>query len=146
LNTGWTLDWQAPDWTVPGGVWSYQELTPMQAILQIVEAAGASIQSHPSEQTLSVAPRYPVSPWDWATTTADAVLPAAQVVGERGRWAPRPAYNAIYVAGQAGGVLVHVKRRGTAGELVAPMQLHRLTTDVPVGQERGRNELAASGN
>ena len=61
-------------WTVPGGVWTYDSLTPIAAVTRIAQAAGAVVLAHPYEDTLLVRPRYPVSPWAWASTAPDVTI------------------------------------------------------------------------
>lgn len=61
-------------WTVPAGVWTYDSLTPVAAIVRVAQAAGAVVLSHPYEDTLVVRPRYPVSPWAWGVTAPDVQI------------------------------------------------------------------------
>ncbi|MGS7457518.1 hypothetical protein, partial [Mycobacterium tuberculosis] len=41
--TGFTLDWQATDWTFPAGALSYQSQTAMQVIARLAETVGAVV-------------------------------------------------------------------------------------------------------
>lgn len=145
FNTGFNLTWDAPDWQVPGGVFSYDSKTAMEAIATVASAAGYVIQPAMASKTLTIQPRYPSSPWDWATATPAATVPESMIFRSSLRWEPKPDYNAVWVAGQSQGVMVNVKRIGSAGDLAAPMVVDPLITDVPAGREHGRNLLSDTG-
>lgn len=145
-NTGTTITWATVDWTVPAGVWSYQDSTPMDALSRLAAAAGAVILPDRASDDLTIRPRYLDSPWDWATATPVATLPVS-LIGQLGlSYKPSPGYNGVWVSGRDQGVLVHVKRTGSDGGDAAPMVVDPLILAVNVGTERGRNILAASGN
>ncbi|PAT39156.1 hypothetical protein CK623_11375 [Vandammella animalimorsus] len=144
--TGTALDWQITDWQVPAGAWSYQG-TPLQAVLRIAEAVGAVVRSHRTEQRLIVAPRYTALPWEWASATPDVQMAADVIVTDELRPAPRPDYNAIYVAGgPVGGVMGHVVRSGSARDRIAPMVQDDLITHADAARMRGSWALAAAGH
>ena len=75
LYSGFTLDYGSVDWPVPGGVWTYQQQTPMSAISALAAAAGAVVQSHPYLDTVQIRPRWPVSLWEWSATAPDKIVP-----------------------------------------------------------------------
>jgi len=146
LNTGWTVDFQGVDWLVSGGAFSYLNATPLQAIQQITEAAGAIIQAHQLDKQLIIKPRYPVSPWAWNATAPEFII-GESVMRQAGRsWRRGPDYNGLFVSGTNQGVLAKVMRTGTSGTSLAPMVTSDLITAVEVARERGRNELAGFGN
>lgn len=141
---GWDLDWRITDWTVPAGVWSHAG-TAMEACLTIAEAGGAYIQAEPFEQVLQVLPRYPAAPWHWTDLTPDFDLPEDVCVTEGIEWMDNPAYNTVFVAGQAGGVLGHITRVGTDGGLAAPMVTDPLMTHADAVRQRGMRILSDTG-
>lgn len=143
-SLGWSVDWQLTDWLVPAGAWS-QQGSYMKAVTAIAEAAGGYVQPHPIAQTLRILPRYPVKPWEWASATPDIELPAAVVERESLKWEEFPAYNAVFVTGEANGVIAHVKRTGTAGDVVAPMVADPLITHADAGRQRGISILGKTG-
>lgn len=145
-NTGFISDYQAQDWLVPGGVWSYSGLTAMQAIQRIAQASGAVIQSDPALKTMHILKRYPTSPWDWAAGAADYAVDQSYLATLAEAWRPSPTYNAVHVIGQTSGVIVHTTRQGSAGDLPAPMIVEPLCTDMLAGKERGRTIIANSGD
>lgn len=141
---GWTLDWQAADWLVPAGVWVFSG-TPIDAVSRIAAAAGAYVQAAPGARTLKVLPRYPVAPWDWHTATPAVILPAAAVLERGTEHAYRPAYNVVYVSGQAQGIRARVKRTGTAGDVAAEMIVDALVTHSDAAAGRGLEILGNTG-
>ena len=145
LTTGFTLHWTLPDWLVPAGAWSYQALTPVEALGRIVGAVGGTLLPHPSARTLTAGPRYPTAPWEWADTTPAVSLPLDAVSTLDLRWQEKPAYNAVYVAGERQGIIGRVVRAGTAGDRVAPLVVDGLITHADAARERGRAILADTG-
>lgn len=141
---GWTLDWQAADWLVPAGAWVFGG-TPLDAVSRIAAAAGAYVQAAPAARTLKVLPRYPVAPWDWHTATPAVILPAAAVLERGTEHAHRPAYNVVYVSGQAQGIRARVKRTGTAGDVAAEMVVDPLITHADAATGRGMEILGNTG-
>lgn len=139
------LQYDAVSWLVTGGAWYYDSMTPMAALLRIAEASGSVVQSHPSEPEVRVAPRYPVSPWDWPTTAPDVEIQDDIVTSTRLQLQSRPNYDAVIVAGERVGVAARVKREGSAGQTYAPQQVDQLITHADGARERGRNVLADRG-
>ncbi len=147
-NTGFSLQWNAQDWLIPAGAYSYENLTPIGAIKRLAEAAGYMLQSHPELKQLIVSPRYRVDPHKWTdpATALDAILPADLITQEGGSFTTRPAYNrAIVTGGPNGGVIVTVTCDGTAGDVLAPMTTDDLITHSDAGYQRGRTLIAEGG-
>ena len=144
VSNGWSVDWQITDWAIPAGVWAHTG-TPMEACLTIAEAAGAYIQADRVEQTLHVLPRYPAAPWNWGSMAPDIELPEDVCVTEGIEWVDRPDYNAVYVSGQADGVLAQVKKAGTAGDTLAQMIVDPLITHAYAARQRGLTALGDTG-
>jgi hypothetical protein len=141
----WTVDWQLEDWLVKAGAWKKQG-TYIEALNEIVAAAGGYLQPHPTAKTLRALLRYPVAPWNWGDVTPDYELPLAAFTNEGIEWNEKPVYDRVYVSGQAGGGrLTNVRREGTAGELVAQMVTEPLNTDSIAGRQRGQAILSDTG-
>lgn len=142
--TGWTLDWQCADWTVPAGAWSYQALPPIAAMARVVEAAGGILVPDRSAQTLVALPRWPVLPWAFAGATPAVEIPL-EVLSSATEALPVPGdpANAVYViGGDVGGVLGWVKRTGSAGDrLLSPIS-DPLATAEAAARARGARALA----
>lgn len=145
VSVGWGVDFGLTDWAVPGGTWDFQG-SYIGAVLDIASAAGAIVQPHRTDATLRVMPRYPAAPWNWNALSPDFVLPAAAVAVEGIQLLTRPDYNRVFVAGTNGaGVLGQVTRSGTAGDSVAPMVTHALTTHSDAVMQRGIAVLSDTG-
>lgn len=140
---GWTLDWQAADWSVPAGAWTYQALSPAQAIGRCAEAAGAIVMPARAAQTLTVQPRYPVLPWDWQTTAPDYEVPRDVLLRASGRYPQPEQANGVYVhGGPVGGVLAWARRTGSAGDRLAATVEDALLTTPTGARARAARILA----
>lgn len=144
VGVGWSLDWQLTDWLVPAGAWSHAG-SHIEACARIAEAAGGYVQASRNSRTLAILPRYPAAPWDWFGLTPDFSLPSAATTREAVEWLEKPAYNGVYISGEGMGILGHVTRAGTAGELLAPMIVDALTTHADAARQRGLAVLADTG-
>lgn len=145
LDTGYTLDWDTIDWTVPAGAWSYAERTPLDVIVDIAAGAGAVVQSDPADKTLHVRPRYPARPWDWPETAPDVELSSDIAVQITEALNVKPAYNEVFVAATAIGVQGWHSRAGEGGGIEAPQFTHALVSTTGVHQEVGSNILSDRG-
>lgn len=145
LPVGWHLVWDAVDWLVPGGTFSYADLAPMEAIAQLANAIGATVHSDPAEAELRVAPRYPVSPWGWEDAAPYAVLPAGVLGSGSSSWKGGTNADGVYVFAESAPTGALVKLAGSEGSLQVPMVVDRLLVHADAQRERGRQELAAAG-
>jgi len=143
--SGWALQWDAVDWQVDAGAWAYQGLTPVQAIARLADAAGAALQSELAGQALRVVTRWPVMPWDLPDATPDYSIPLGACLVTQQRPAllgTRP--NAVHVHGSGdGGILGHVVRNGTAGDIDLATVVNALMTDSVAARAYGGSLLAA---
>ena len=144
-NTGWTLIWSAPNWFVPAGSFSYQNLAPLDVVRRVAQSIGARVACDPTDNILTIVSTYPYAPWE-DPADPEYVIPENIVTALDGEWAARPGYNSIYCAGAANGVLVQATIAGSGGDSPAPMVVDPLITHVEAGRERGRFELASGGN
>lgn len=138
----WQLDWQAPDWLIPGGVFTAHNQTPIEIIKTLAEAAGAYVRPHATERKLSVLSRYPTAPWLWGEQQMDVQLPTDIIVTAGSEHMPGKGGNGVYVSGGEQGVTTFVKRSGTAGAALLPMVTNPLITDVNASTAVGIVELA----
>lgn len=142
--TGVGITWDVADWLMPGGVWQYNG-TPLAAALRLAESAGNVLRSHATDAQLIMAPGYTAMPWDWASATPDVSMPADIILTDSLEPDPSPEYNAVYVSGQQSGVLGHVVRTGTAGDLIAPPVTDPYITHAEAARMRGQRILGAAG-
>ncbi len=143
-GTGFTVDWQTVDWQVPAGVHTYQNKTSLGAVLGVVNGIGGVIVPDLSENTFTVRPYYPVSPWNWDDefTQINRQMNESQFFSIDNDTIPRDNPNGVYVYGQEQGVGVFAVRLGTAGNELLPDVVDRYITANNAGQERGRIEVA----
>lgn len=141
---GWTIDWQLEDWLVTAGAWAHAG-TYLEGVKQVAEAAGAIIQADRTSQTLHLLHRYPVAPWDWSSAGPAYVVPEAIITTEGVEWLEKPPYNAVFVSGESLGILGHVTRSGTAGDIAAQMVVHPLVTAQAAARQRGLSILGDTG-
>ncbi|MFM5537012.1 hypothetical protein ACET8U_06780 [Aeromonas veronii] len=144
LPVGWTLDWQAADWLVPGGFFSLDNQTPIEAIKYLADSAGAFVLPHPQSRHLAIKPRYPTVPWQLDTAQADVAIPRTIITTLGSDYQPGQAANGIWVSGGHQGISVRVVRKGTAGERQAAMITHPLICDVVAARAQGVAALAAT--
>ncbi|PJK00850.1 hypothetical protein CO641_02450 [Lysobacteraceae bacterium NML91-0213] len=145
LPVGWTLAWDAVDWLVPGGTFSYQDLAPIEAIAQLASSIGAAVRSAPAAPQLEVVPTYRASPWAWADSAPYAILPAAVIAEGSSSSQGGTNPNGVYVYAQSHPSGALVKIAGTDGAHQLPMVVDSLLVHPDAQRERGRHELAAAG-
>jgi hypothetical protein len=139
-----SLDWRIDDWLVPAGAWSTTS-SPLVAARQIAEAAGGVLQSPRTGESLIVTARYPILPWDWATEAPDVTLALDPITVEGYERTDRPAYDGVFVSGQAQGVLAQVKRTGSGPSTYMPLVTDPLITHLDAARQRGASLLATAG-
>jgi hypothetical protein len=144
VSLGWAIDWQLTDWIVPAGIFNHQG-TWIEALSTIAASAGGYLLPHPSLMMFQVKHRYGIAPWNWNARVPDIVLPADAISRESIRFMEKPAYNRVFVSGQETGVLGQVTRMGTAGDILAPMVVDPLITDVQAARQRGLAVLGDTG-
>ena len=143
-GTGFELEWQTVDWSIPIGVHSYQNKTPIGAILTIVNAAGGVIEPYTDENKFKVKPYYPISPWDWdrETTAVNREMNESQFFSIDTETVPKENPDGVFVYGEEKGVGVRAVRAGKPGTDLLPDVLDKYITTTIVGQERARQEVA----
>lgn len=143
LPFGWTINWQTVTWNVTGGAYSWQGRTPLQAIADIAAAAGAMVLPARDSQALTIKPRYPVLPWNFAATAVDVAIPDAAILELTHRQTSRQTANGVYIHGsEIGGQLGFCRLNGTAGDVLIATQSNALMTDVIGLRAAGERLLA----
>jgi hypothetical protein len=118
--TEWTLDWSAATWPIPANTWSYDRLTPLEAIQALAEAAGAYVHAGRADQSLSVKPRYRILPWHLADEPPDVILPADPVQVLSFESDPQEDYTAVYVHGTTADRVSALVQIDGSGGLIVP--------------------------
>ena len=142
LGYGWSLDWQLPMWTVPAGVWQYENLTPIEALIRLAKAAGGWLYADKQVNVLHVVPKWPQKPWDWSFVP-DASLPRSYTYHDTHQSTVNAAYESILVSGGKDGIAAVCTRTGTGGATVAPNTIiDTLVTHLDAATPRAIQELA----
>lgn len=146
-NTGWSVDWQIPNWLVPAGRWNASD-TPAGAVRRLARATGDGLYTDPSAQVLTVHPRWPLASWLLDGAVVDILVPEAAVLS----LTQQPVYtlplNGVYVSGTTHGALALVKIAGTDGALQPADPLVDALLCDPEGvaaRQRGLNALSDAG-
>lgn len=143
LPVGWTAIHEQPDWLVPGGAYSYQNRTPLQAISDLAQWGGAMVVPHRTDQKLTIRPRYPVLPWHFASVNPDVVIPDSVITEVSYRQTSRNFPNGVYVhGGEIGGVIGFCRLNGTAGDVLIETQTNPIMTDATGLRALGERLLA----
>jgi hypothetical protein len=131
LPVDWTLNWTQETWLVPANAWSYTNQTPIQALAGIANDTGSMLVPARDAQSLTMMPRYPYWPWDFAGATPDLVIPEAAIKSLSLRPRLGTQANGVYVhGGDVGGVLGWCRFNGTDGARLAETCSNNLMTDV----------------
>jgi hypothetical protein len=131
LPVGWALDWTQVTWLVPANAWSYTNQSPIQALAGIANDTGSMLVPARDAQGLTMMPRYPYWPWDFAGATPDLVIPEAAIKTMSLRSRLGTQANGVYVhGGDVGGVLGWCRFNGTDGARLAETRSNNLMTDV----------------
>lgn len=145
-GTGFTGVWGSVDWALPSGVFGYVEKAPLAAISELVQSVGAVINPDKTGDGFSISPRYPISPWNWATSTADVELNELEFFTIDSEWIPASSPDSIYVYGEGEhGVGVKCVKTGTGGVNTLTTVVDKHITDTVAAIERGRIEVSQSG-
>ena len=144
-STGWSLDWECLDWLVPAGAWTYTDLTPVESIRRIAATIGAIVQTHRTDDVLSVRAQYPVKPWDWDSYAPDHIVLPDYTVSLSGTYAGGTRPNAVVTRGERYGIAARVIRAGTAGDIYAGSVVDALITTAAAAQDRAIYEMSRVG-
>ena len=130
IGSGWSIIWETTTWLVPASTFSYTNKSPIQALFDIAKSIGAVVIPHHSNKTLTIKPRYPVLPWNFAVATPNITIPRSVIPTVNSQSIVDSEINGVYVHGLAsGGKLGFAKLSGTAGDVLAPTTTSSLMTD-----------------
>lgn len=143
LPAGWTNNWTAQTWLVPGGAYSHQNRTPIQAVMDIARNIGAIVVPATESQVLNIRPRYPVLPWQFDAAAPDIIIPESAITELVERPVVESQINGVYVHGsETGGQLGWCRLNGTAGDRLAATESNTLLTDSIALRALGERILA----
>ena len=147
-DTGWNLNWQISDWTIPAGVFSVSNQDKMQIINRVARASGAMVRDLGGStvadgwaNTLSIVPAYKQVPHHFADADPDEYVLAGVILSEDVSWDPKSGYDYIFVCGETSdGVIVRLSWDGTKTN-PAPDVTDSLLCETLPAKDRGIYEL-----
>lgn len=145
-DLGVSLDWQIDDWLVPANVYNKNDKTPIGILSDIAQAAGAFVETHPSELKIAIKPRYRVPAWQLNTAAAAVSVPANMIISISGSKIVNTQHNSVFVWGEhEQGFAADIWREGSNREPRASTQNHILYTAPEVCRMAGIAVLSQSG-
>lgn len=150
--TAFEVDWDASlaDYTIPAGVWGYEQKTPIEVIDELVKAAGGVIIPSMDDTRLTAKHRYADgAPWNWGSLheeLLDFIIVDSTISSLSSQWQPGTAYNGVYVSGLSAGVAVSVLKTGTTGDTPAADVYDNLNLTTQQCRGRGISILGQSGD
>lgn len=144
LPDGWTIDWQAADWLVDAGAWSYASQSPIEAIQTLSTAAGSFIYPALNTQLLTVKPLFNALPWALSNIAPDIYVPDSIITTLGSQYQRKQQADGVWVSGGSAGVSVFVKRTGTSGSNQLSDVTNSLITTTAAARALGGTLLAQS--
>lgn len=138
-------DWAAANWRIPAHLFVLTDKTPIAMMQELAQAAGAFIESHPSELILNVKPRWKRAAW-LLDDGADVVCPPNVIVKIDEQKQVNTQYNSVLIAPtHTLSNMAHVYRDGTDKMPAAPSLSGSLYTADNVCRSLGIKVLSESG-
>lgn len=144
-DSGFSLVWNLPVWSLPPNTVAIERRTPAGWIADVARAAGGIVLPVSDQKAFVAAYRYPQSWWEWPTMPLAAILDESATITTAERLDARAPANAVLVTGKTGGVSVKVTRAGSAGDNWSATVIDPFVTESVVGRERGRRVLNEAG-
>ncbi len=136
--------WDAVDWLVPGDNYTVSGQTPIAVVMDIAQAIGAFVESHPYEPQLFVRPVWAKATWEKPTPAL--TIPSNLILSVSGQRRISERCNGVRVVGKgstAKGALVW--REGTDQTPEAALREHALYTDETAHRAAGIYALSETG-
>lgn len=138
-----TANFDIDDWLIPASTYAVSNKTPIGVIMDIAEAAGGFIESHPTDAAMSIKKRWKINAWELATATPDVTIPADVIKSATDRTNKNTRYNTVTLIGD---IEAHEIYRATQGrDISAPMLSNALFTAREVTVAKGSAVLSDSG-
>lgn len=136
-------EWRIADWLVPANTYAVTGKTPLAVIGDIAAAAGGYIESHRTDATISIKPRWENPAWSLGEPMT--TIPATAVISASGQKRLATRCNGVRVIPSGGGTGGHIYRSGTDTLPRAADLIHPLYTDQPVWIAAGKAALSDTG-
>ncbi len=138
-----TANFDIDDWLIPASTYAVSNKTPIGVIMDIAEAAGGFVESHPTDAAMSIKKRWKINAWELATATPDVTIPADVIKSATDKTNKNTRYNTVTLIGD---IEAHEIFRATQGrDIAAPMLSNALFTAREVTVSKGSSVLSDSG-
>ncbi|MGL4673610.1 MAG: hypothetical protein ACRCXK_01990 [Wohlfahrtiimonas sp.] len=135
LNTGFTFrNDSGIDWVIQSGLIEYRDASSLDIITKIASTTNDTVVSHAYKKEIIIKPKYPM-------TEPVYSLPSAKLFEYNVTNEESARFNAIVISGENVGVTAIVRKEGTAGERIAPMQVNRLITEEVAARRAAINAI-----
>lgn len=145
-DLGFTLGWQTVDWLIPSNTYTLTDKSPIAVIMDLAQACGAFVYSHPSEPKLFVLPKWRESAWNVPTASPALIVPSNIILQISGQKNVQTQCHGVYVFGtgqHAKGA--HVIRSGSDGLPETSVLSHAVYTDLIACEAAGIAALSETG-
>lgn len=132
-GTGWAVQLVGfDDFAIPAGVFSTTGKAPIDSVNDVADEIGCILIPDEFNSVLKVYPRWPVTPWSFATETPVIAIHEHVITSYNESDEINPLCNAAWVRGEQSGVSRKVRRTGTAGDVpTADIASPLILTDIP---------------
>jgi len=137
------VNWQLANWSIQPGIHSYQNKTPVGAMLSVVNSVGCAMLPDPYLDELNVLPYYNGLPWHWNIQVPDHTMHISQFLNDSASSVPDNVPNTVFVYGSGEyGVGLEVGILGTQATNVLPDVVDKYITHTDAALQRGMTELS----
>ena len=141
---GFTVEWNLIDWVIPSNIFSFNNKTPIGAVMDIINSVGA-IMYNDSNNVIRVESRYRVNPWDWeGDVSLNRKLFEAQIFNADDSDVVVNDSDSVIVASEYNDTSVRAVINGTSGSDPLDDVLSKYAGTIESLTERGRIELSKS--
>lgn len=135
LKTGFTFkNNNNLDWVIQSGLIEYDNASSLDVITKIASTTGDTVISHANKKEIIIKPKYPMSEPVYS-------LPSGKLFEYSTTTEQSTKFNAIVISGENIGITAIVRKEGTAGEKIAPMQINRLITEEATARRAAINAI-----
>lgn len=142
--TGLEVEFEVDDWLVPDRAFTFTG-SPLSVVARVAESIGAVLRADRVDSRISIIPRYRALPNEWRDEVPNVEIHLDVVKADSYERADKPAFDGVYVSGQADGQIARVYLAGTAGDKLAPMVTDPLLTEEIALRQRGESILGQGG-
>lgn len=147
VGTSWSVQLVGfTDFNIPAGVFSITGKSPVDSVNDVADQIGCILIPDEFNSVLKVYPRWPVTPWNFATEIPAVAIHEHVIITYNESDEINPLCNAAWVRGEQQGVSRKVRRTGTAGDVpTADIAGPLILTDIPA-RLVGTAAIADTGN